>query len=219
MRALLVPALLCLLSAFPSAADDRLFVRPWAELEPIVRIEPEYPIPVQKARLALLEEARVLLSAMVYGWTFLYTPADRERGVQEVFSLEAVAEIPWGHPGLAALESEVQGTKLYGRFSYAMSPDEMARRTAWQATTTAGSTGRGSASVFEGPAARRAALAAAVREAVRLHLNTRVLNRPREIRGAVVLWEDPQTVVRSGTWTTTARVRLQVDEILPYRIF
>ena len=52
-----------------------------------------------------------------------------------------------------------------------------------------------------------------------MHLNTRVLNRPREIRGEVLLWDDPQTIVRPGSYITTARVKLRVSEIVPYRIF
>ena len=219
MRRLFFLLLLLPLLARSAAADDRLFVRPWTELEPLVRIEAEYPIPVEKARRKLLEEARVLFSGMVYGWRFLYTPADRERRVAEVFDLVPVAEIPWGSPRLEVRETEIVDTKLFARASYTMTEDELARRAAWSATTAAKSTGRGSASVFRGPDEKMAALRAAIREAVRAHLNARVLNKPREIRGEVVLWDDPSTIVRAGAYTTTARVKLQVSEILPYRIF
>ena len=76
--------LILLLAALPTwgQTDNRLFVRPWVELEPLVRIEGgQYPIPVEKAERTLLEEARVLLSGMVYGWSFDYTPANSARGV------------------------------------------------------------------------------------------------------------------------------------------
>lgn len=218
MRLLLVVPLLALL-AQAATADDRLFTRPWVELEPLVKIEEEYPIPLEKARLRLLEEARVIVSGMIYGWTFVYTPSDRERRVEEVFQLTPVAEIPWGSPRLAARESELADTKLYARISYAMTPDEQARRESWSSSAEAQSTGRGTGDLFLGPAGKSAALAAAIREAVRGHLNTRVLNKPREIRGEVVLWDDPQTLVRPGVYITTARVRLRVTEIIPYRIF
>ncbi len=218
MRHLLVIPLLALL-AQSATADDRLFTRPWVELEPLVKIEEEYPIPLEKARMRLLEEARVLVSGMIYGWTFVYTPSDRERRVEEVFQLTPVAEVPWGSPRLTARESELADTKLYARISYAMTPDEQARRESWSSSAEAQSTGRGTGELFLGPAGKSAALAAAIREAVRSHLNTRVLNKPREIRGEVVLWDDPQTLVRPGLYITTARVRLRVTEIIPYRIF
>ncbi len=211
--------LLLPLLAHAAPADDRLFTRPWVELEPLVRIEAEYPIPVEQARLRLLEEARVLVSGMVYGWTFVYTPSDRERRVEEVFTLTPVAEIPWGSPRLAARESELVDTKLYARFSYTMAPEELARRESWASSAEALSTGRGTGDLVLGSAGKSAALAAAVREAVREHLRTRVLNKPREVRGEVVLWDDPQTIVRPGSFITTARVKLRVHEIVPYRIF
>jgi hypothetical protein len=218
MRRLLVLLIPALLSQAASA-DDRLFTRPWVELEPLVKIDEEYPIPLEKARLRLLEEARLLVSGMIYGWTFVFTPSDRERRVQEVFQLTPVAEIPWGSPRLAALESEPVGTKLYARISYVMTEDERARRESWSSSAEAQSTGRGTGDLLLGPPGKPAALAAAIRDAVRNHLNTRVLNKPREIRGEVVLWDDPQTIVRPGAYITTARVRLRVTEIVPYRIF
>jgi hypothetical protein len=218
MRRTLVLLLLPLL-ARAAPADDRLFTRPWVELEPLVRIEAEYPIPVETARLRLLEEARVLVSGMVYGWTFVYTPSDRERRVEEVFALTPVAQVSWGSPRLSARESELVDTRLYARISYTMTPEEQARRESWASSAEALSTGRGTGDLFLGPAGKTAALAAAIREAVRNHLNSRVLNKPREIRGEVVLWDDPQTIVRPGSYITTAHVKLRVSEIVPYRIF
>jgi hypothetical protein len=34
-----------------------------------------------------------------------------------------------------------------------------------------------------------------------------------------VLWDDPRTTVRSGAYTTVAKVKLLVREVIPYRIF
>jgi hypothetical protein len=200
-------------------ADDRLFIRPWIELEPLVRIEAEYPIPLETAERRLLEEARVLFSGMVYGWTFAYTPGDKERKVEESFILTPIAEIPWGSPRLSVQETEVAGLKLFARICYSPSDDERARRASWAGNSAALSTGRGTANVFKGPSEKLASLREAMRDAVRSHLAGRLLNKPREIKGSLVLWEDPLTVVRAGTYTTTARVKLQVSEILPYRIF
>jgi hypothetical protein len=156
---------------------------------------------------------------MVYGWTFAYTPGDRERGVEESFLLTPIAEIPWGSPRLSVHETEVADLKLFARISYRLNDDERARRASWAGNSAALSMGRGTANVFKGPAEKLASLREAMRDAVRAHLAARVLNKPREIRGSLVLWEGPRTVVRAGTYTTTARVKLQVSEIVPYRIF
>ena len=99
--AFLVPVLAAVLaaSAAPAARaqdTDRLTIRPWIELEPLVRIGPgPYPIPVETAEKSLLEIGRVLLSAMVYGWSFSYEPGDRARGVTERFVLAPIAQVAW----------------------------------------------------------------------------------------------------------------------------
>ena len=221
MRAPVIAGILLLASLQVHADPDRrLFVRPWVELEPLVRIEPgQYPIPVETATRKLLEEARVLLSGMVYGWTFDYTPADRARGVAESFALVPAAEIPWGSPRLRVVETVTEDTKLWARVSYTMDDDELARRSSWESGTASLSTGAGEASVMQGPPGKTASFQSAVRDAIRLSLRSRYIDAPRQVTGEVVLWDDPQTTVRSGVYRTAAKVKFTVREIVPYRIF
>jgi hypothetical protein len=219
MRAL-TSLLMLLFAAALAPADDRLFIRPWVELEPLVRIdEGVYPIPVPVAQRQLLEEGRRLLSGMVYGWTFTYIPGDRARHVQESFILTPVAQIPWGSPRLVVRETEVRDQKLWARLSYSMSSEEALRRASWESNTAALSTGRGKALANAGPPGKGASLEDAIRDAIRLSLDTRYVNKPRQISGELVLWEDPQTNVHSGVYSTVAKVKLLVRELIPYRIF
>jgi hypothetical protein len=225
MRALLVlPILVIVLfsAATPVHADspDRLFIRPWIELEPLVRIGPgPYPIPVDTAEKTLLELGRVLLSGMVYGWDFVYEPGDRSRRVEERFELTPLAEVPWGSPRLRVTETEVEDTRLWARISYALNEEESRRRAAWDSNTADLSTGTGAAPIQDGDAGRTKSLQAAIRDAIRRSLDTRYVNKPREITGEVVLWTDPSMIVRAGTYVTTATVKLLVRELVPYRIF
>ena len=221
MRGKILPLSLLLAALCASAgAADRLFLRPWVELEPLVRIDDgEYPIPVEKAEVKLLEEGRLLVSGMVYGWSFAYTPGDAARRVEESFVLTPLAEVPWGSARLEVRETEIVEEKLYARISYALSEEEASRRSAWESNTAALSTGRGRASVMKGPQAKMAAIQDAIKDAIRLSLHIRYANKPREITGEVVLWDDPRTIVRSGAYTTVAKVKLIVREVLPYRIF
>jgi len=226
MRAfVVVPILAAALAAVavaPLRAEDtdRLFIRPWIELEPLVRIGPgPYPIPVDVAKKTLLETARVLLSAMVYGWDFSYEPGDRARRVQERFVLTPLAQVPWGSPRLRVMETEVTEVRLWARVSYALDEEESRRRAAWQSGTAALSTGQGTAALQLGGPGRTASLESAVRDAIRRSLDTRYVNKPRQITGEVVLWTDPTVLVRQGAYLTTATVKLLVRELIPYRIF
>ncbi len=221
MRGLIVSGLLLLAAAagFPDT-PDRLFIQPWTELEPLVRFgDGPYPIPASTAQKSLLDDAQALFSGMVYGWTFTYVPGDRARHVTESFTLTPLALIPRGTPRMRVLEARIVDTRLEARFVYALDDEEAQRRAAWESNTALLSTGTGSASVMGGPAARGDSLRDAIRDAIRLALDQRYLNKPREIRGEVVLWEDPTVIVRAGTWTTIAKVKLLLREIIPYRIF
>ena len=153
----IVSLLFLLMAAARAPADDtgRLFVRPWVELEPLVRIDAGvYPIPLEVAQRQILEEGRLLLSGMVYGWTFTYMPGDRARKVEESFVLTPVAQIPWGSPRLHVTETEELDQKLWARISYTLSPEESARRASWESNMAALSTGRGKAPVLRAHRAR-----------------------------------------------------------------
>jgi hypothetical protein len=222
MRRVAVPVFCALLTAFacrPAAGDDRLFIRPWVELEPMVRIEPEYPIPLETAGRWVLEEARTLLSGMVYGWTFDWTPGDIARKVADRFDLVPVAEIPWGSDRLAVRQTQVEEARLFAQVSYTMNPAEQLRRESWAGAVVDAATGTGEASTMKGRQAKLEALANAIKDAVRNQLRTRIFNKPRTIRGEVVLWDDPQVWAGSGAYHAVAKIRLRVVEIVPYRIF
>jgi hypothetical protein len=222
MRTFIVSLIVFLLAGAGAHAQstDRLFIRPWVELEPLTYIESDqYPLPRKIAEQKVLEEGRVLFSAMIYGWTFTYVPGDLARQVKESFVLTPVAEIPWGSARLEVRETEVMETKLWARMSYTLNDDEQRRRLSWESNTASLSSGRGQASVRAGPTAKMASLKDAIRDAIRRSLDSRVINKPREIDGEVVLWDDPSAFVSAGGYVTSVKVKLQVRELVPYRIF
>ena len=188
MRKLVILLLLipCALAAVDTGM--RLSIRPWIELEPLVRIQlEEYPIPLATAEKRLLEEGRALISGMIYGWTFTYYPGDKARRVQEGFTLTPVAQVPWGSRRLRVTETEVKDARLWARILYSLDDEEAARRSAWDSNTADLSTGRGTAALQLGPAGRTAALEAAIKDAIRLSLDNRYPNKPREVKGDVAL--------------------------------
>ena len=209
-------------AAAPLRADapDRLVIRPWFEREPLVRIGPgPYPVPLDSAEKSLLEIGRVLISGMVYGWSFDYEPGDKSRRVAERFVLTPIAQVPWGSPRLRVTETEVSDTRLWARIAYTLSDEDSRRRVAWDRNTADLSTGEGTAAIQDGDAGRTKSLESAIQDAIRRSLDTRYVNKPREVTGEVVLWTDPVVLAKSGQWITSATVKLVVHDLVPYRIF
>jgi hypothetical protein len=180
-----------------------------------------YPLTDAAARERVLEEARSLLSAMIYGVHFAYTPPDTQRGNEEQFLLTPVAELRWGDPRLEVAEAEVREARLWARVRYDLQDFQSARRRAWQSNAIPTATGTGHASLFAAaaPAGKRRSLQEAFKEAVRNHLRPVLFNKPREVRGELLLWQAPQVIVDAGEYLTTANVKLRVQEIRPYSFF
>lgn len=173
----------------------------------------------EAAVLTLLEEARYVLSGMVYGFRFTYTPSDETRRVPEVFVLDAVAQIEPGDPALTVPATRLQDTRLEALFRYTLAPEQRQWRGAWSGGTVAKAGGVGTGSLFLGQSERLTALRNAVKDSIRNHLRPMVLNKPREVSGDLLLWEVGPTRAAAGTYTTRVVTRLRVRSLLPYRVF
>jgi hypothetical protein len=204
-----------------ATAYDRLELEIWCELEPMIQESDDYPLSAAAARVRVLEEARLLLSAMIYGVRFAYTPSDARRRSAEQFLLTPIAELGWGDPRLRVAETEVRDARLFARVRYDLQDFQSARRRAWQSNAIPTAAGTGHASLFAAaaPDGKRRSLQEAFKEAVRNHLRPILFNKPREVRGELLLWQAPQIIVDAGEYLTSATVKLRVLEIRPYSFF
>jgi hypothetical protein len=204
-----------------ATAYDQLELEVWCELEPMIQESDAYPLSADAARQRVLEEARTLLSVMIYGARFSYTPPDAQRRQAEQFLLTPVAELAWGDPRLRIAEAEVREARLYARVRYDLQDFQAARRRAWQsnAIPTAGGTGHASLFAAAAPTGKRRSLEEALKESVRGHLRPVLFNKPREVRGELLLWEAPRVIVDAGDYLTLVNVKLHVREIRPYSFF
>jgi hypothetical protein len=208
-------------AGLPAASYDQLELEVWCELEPMIQESDDYPLSTEAARKRVLEEARALLSAMIYGVQFSYTPSDALRRQAEQFRLTPVAELAWGDPRLRVAEAEVRDARLYARVRYDLQDFQSARRRAWQsnAVPTAGGTGHASLFASAAPEGKRRSLEEAFKEAIRNHLRPVLFNKPREVRGELLLWQPPRVVVEAGEYLTAAVIKLRVQEIRAYSFF
>jgi hypothetical protein len=187
----------------------------------MVQENEDYPLSTEEAQRRALEEARAILSGMIYGYRFHYTPGDAVRKIGEEFSIIPVAEILWGDPNMRIADAWVKESLLYIKVTYQLEDFQAARRRAWSSNSMEASSGVGSYSVFTATSAegKQNALQQALKNAVREALRPVVFNKPREVTGEILIWNQPHTVIQSGAYTTQADVKLRVKEIRSYSLF
>jgi hypothetical protein len=199
---------------------EKLTITLWTELEPLTAFEnDEFPLPEEESIRRILEQARVIISAMIYGYTFSYTPYDKQRAITEYFHLEPLSEITWGDPHLKVIESKVSGKRLYITVSYTCMDFQMSRLAAWQSLAIPAACGRGTGDYFKGYAEMKTSLENAMKEAVRDYMRKRTFNKPKEINGELLLLDMPATIIRAGEYITTAKIKLIIKEVIPYKVF
>lgn len=199
---------------------EKLTITLWTELEPLTAFEnDEFPLPEEEAIRRILEQARVILSAMIYGYRFSYTPYDKQRAIAEYFHLKPLSEIKWGDPHLKVIESEVFEKRLYITVSYTCMEFQIARLLAWQSLAIPAASGRGTGDYFKGYVEMKTSMENAMKEAVRDYMQKRTFNKPKEINGELLLLDMPDTIIRAGEYITTAKIKLIIKEVIPYKVF
>ena len=213
--------ILCFYSLTASFTEtrDRLTISLWGQLEAPIYFDGATVLTEEEVAKRLLEEARLYFSSMIYGFRFNYTPYDSQRQIQESFELSPVAEIKWGDPNLQFDQLEVSDNRLYVRINYSLDRSQSLRHEAWQSNTIPYATGSGEASLLGEASQKRFSFDNALKDAIRNHAKKLVLNKPKEIAGEILLSESPLISIRKAAYCTTVKVKLKLDEIIPYQFY
>lgn len=202
----------------PFYGDTVLSGELWWELEPLNETAVK-PISAAEAMEAVLKEAVYVFSGMIYGFSFLYTPSDRAREVKEIFILEPQATIPWGDPALKAYEARKEKDRYFVRFRYACTQRQEQWMYRFNIDSARSASGTGKSNYFLGPQERPAALREAIKEAIRESLRNEIFNKPKEIRGEVILSDVPKIGIVAGNYQAQVRVRVVIKELVPYHMY
>jgi hypothetical protein len=207
------------LHAEDNLSDRVLALEFWCELDPFVREADIYPLSKDEVSRRVLEEARFVFSGMIYGFTFSYTPLDRARGIEEEFSLVPQAEIPSGDPSLAVIDTRTTDERFFADLRYSVRLFQERWMRGWESSVLPVVSGIGTGRVSEGHTAKLVSYREAVKEAARGYLRQRLQNKPKEVRGEVILVSSTYCVVDAGAYTSRAQIKIRISEIVPYRIY
>lgn len=177
------------------------------------------PPPNSQPLTDILKEAQYVYSGMIYGFSFVYIPGDATRGVADSFELTPIAEIKWGDPHLKVLDSRVDASRLVARVLYSLAPYQETWKQGWDSNVYPTATGRGISRYFLSYDEKMASYKDAIKEAIRDYLRQRIYNKPREVKGQLVLRGSPYTIIDAGQYVTTLSVKLRIDTVQPYTVF
>lgn len=189
----------------------------WAEAEPVPGVGDEWPVSADTARGRLLDEAAWVFSGMVWGFDFRYSPYDKTRGIKERFDLEPIHSLDAGLLEAGKLSSGKGSYRAY--VSFQIDPSLASLVTSYGHQPWSDSQGTGRADIGGGEKARRQAYGDALRLAVRGYLQGLEPNKPRLVRGRVVLGAVPSLAVIEGFYTAQVRARVMVIEVVPYTVY
>lgn len=165
--------------------------------------------------------APFFIEALVYGWEFSYTPSDKMRNVEEYFEITPLYtfdfskevilySMPFLHAQDNVFECQVE---------YKLTQHMIAWRKMWDSIYFLSVQGRGEGSIFIGTEGIKEASKNALKAAVRNYARKIIKNKPKEIRGRVLLKKYPHYYINAGNYVADLDFFLYVSKIVEYKQF
>lgn len=165
----------------------------------------------------LLEEARWVFSAMIYGLKVDYTPSDISRSVDRFYEAELLAEIPYGDPGLEVYDTFLENKQFHLFLRYRPDVYQEKRIEYWDSGIFDSSAAAGEYPLFQEDS-RINAVKEAIRIALENQLKADVYNKPSMIEAEVLLRESPLFSIVSGSNRAFVRLRTNIKNVRHYRV-
>ena len=198
----------------------------YVDFEPIYagHVDEEYPLDVTAAGRRALEESTLFYSAMIFGWSFNYTPGERARRIEESLELIPLGEIQSGDAALRVTDTEINNMQLKIWTDYHLNDSHQRRLQIWRTglIRNAQAIGYSPSYLDEYPgwiAVKKMALEDSARAALRALLRSSEKNRPKEVTGFISLASFPRFYIEAGRWAASSRFRVQIIEIIPFAAY
>ncbi len=203
-----------------ASGSDALIVRApvWVFLDEAPKgIDDENKAKFIPPKEALLELSAYILSGMNYGLNFVYTPLDKKRNVEEYFEIEPVFKP--STKDIKITDVRVKYPYCYSWAEYGIPESYTGHFKLWTKNAHKTIKGRGKGDRFDELEGVYAAYTEAVKNAVREYARGFLKNKPKEIRGAVLIKSSPRLFVESGFFKAELELYIQIDEIIKYTVF
>lgn len=172
----------------------------------------EFSYPIRRIK----ELAPFLLEGMIYGWDFVYTPSDKQRGVAEYFERTEIKPLGNDAKNIIYKHPFAEDGKLNVWIEFSRTQAMISYLKYWTASTHPKIRGTGSAPVQDGFDGISKACGEAIKDAVRTYFRTQIRNKPKEISGKVLLRRQPRISTDSGQYVVDLDFFIETVRIIPY---
>ncbi len=160
-----------------------------------------------------------LLSGMIYGFNFEYTPSDKRRNVSEYWDFTLIQEINKNTNQLEYKNPSVEDNKLICWVYCNRTSEQIAEYRHWTSIVYPKVKGIGKASVENGFESIKEACSQAAKQAVREYWRTMIKNKPKEISGKLLLVENPRIYIKNGEYVVDLDFFMETDRIIQYTYY
>jgi len=175
----------------------------------------QYDYPIQSIKRI----APFLISGMVYGWEFCYTPSDKMRGVEEYLEVTEIVDFSLAGGLIVYSDPWIQDNKFNCWVDYKRNQDQIKNYYLWSSIQNPVTHGRGYGLLTEGFDGIKTAANDAVKDAVRSYYRNVIKNKPKEIRGKVLIRDLPTIGIVSGQYVINLDFFLECGKITQYSVF
>lgn len=193
----------------------------WASTEAVPGID-EYQkddlnaLPVSKIK----QTAPFILSGMVYGWNFDYTPYDKSRKVAEYFDFSEIQKFSKDEISKINYKTPwVEKQRLYAWIEYERTQSQQMLYNSWKSVNYRNIKGVGYAPLSEGFEGIQKACGEALKNAVRSFERKHIKTKPKEIIGKALVSKPPVIGIDAGRYMVTLDFFMESDRIIEYKTF
>ena len=191
------------LDAYPELADAQ-------DLE-----AEQYDYPIKSIR----EIAPFIITGMVYGWKFEYTPLDKGRGVEEYLEITEIVPSSSIQSGITYVSPWIQNNRLNCWVEYKRSDSQVQLYNLWASIENPVIHGRGYGELRHGFDGIKEAAYEALKDAIRNHYRSTIKNQPKAIRGSVLIRDIPTIGIDSGRYVFNLDFFLEYGKIIKYTVY
>lgn len=193
----------------------------WAELDAYPGLEgaynPDsgvYDFPIERIH----ELAPFLVEGMVYGWEYVYVPYDKSRNVEEYFELKEI--YPLDVSDVITYSSPwIEDNRFNCWCDFTRSEYQIQNYYLWSTIQNPIVQGRGFGDIQHGFDGIREAAEDAAKNAVREYYRLKIKNKPKEIRGKLLLRKTPLLGIDAGRYMINLDFFMECGRILEYTQF